>query len=263
MKTLQIIVPMAGRGSRFASAGYTFPKPLIEVGAACKPMIQVVVENLGLRGHHRFFCLADHLRRYSLTPLLRLVAQQFGPVTVHSTDEVTGGQADSVMRVLKAVACEGDVGDLTDVGSPVIVANSDQYLDGWHPGAFMDLIRREDPEGAILTFTGSHPKWSFVELSGDDGRVVRVAEKDPISSRACCGVFYFKTLQILLDALQSMMRDPGNTVAGEWYLAPVYNEMIRAGQRVIEYAIPRFYGLGTPEDLQRFERLVEAGKVRA
>jgi dTDP-glucose pyrophosphorylase len=146
-------------------------------------------------------------------------------------------------------------------GCPVIVANSDQYLDGWHPSAFMDFIRRDDPDGAILTFHGSHPKWSFAEVETEGNRVVRVAEKDPISTRACTGVFYFKSVGLLRAALLNMMVSEKNKVLGEWYLAPVYNTLIANGCRIIEFPIPRMLGLGTPEDLQRFERLLEAGKV--
>jgi dTDP-glucose pyrophosphorylase len=260
---------MAGRGSRFAAAGYTFPKPLIEVGPAVapKPMIQVVVENLGLRGRWWFFCQQEHVKAYSLGTLLRLITHPLGAAEIVTTPEVTKGQADSVRLVLEAMAAKGDVkqpepGSVVEWTDPVIVANSDQFLDGWHPGSFMDFIRREDPDGAVLTFHGSHPKWSFCEVEPEGNAVLRVAEKDPISQRACVGVFYFKTVAMLHDRLRSMMSDPSKMVGGEWYLAPVYNEMIEAGLRVIEFPVPRMLGLGTPEDFQRFERLVEAGKVR-
>lgn len=270
MKTLQIIVPMAGRGQRFVDAGFTFPKPLIEIGPQAKPMIQVVVENLGLRGRWWFFCQEEHVKRYSLASLLRLVVSHYGGVEIVTTPQVTGGQADSIRLVLEEMAKRGDKAasdsryqpEVVDIDSPVIVANSDQYLDGWHPGNFSEFIARHDPEAAVLTFHGTHPKWSFVEVEPEGNRVLRAAEKDPISTRAICGIFYFRTVGVLSRAIDAMMADPCNRVRGEWYLAPALNQIVEGQRPVIEFPIPSMLGLGTPEDYHRFVRLVEAGKVR-
>lgn len=254
---LNILVPMAGHGSRFAEAGYTFPKPLIEVGEEAKPMIQVVIENLGFRGHYWFFVQKAHADKYPMRSLLKMVTKNYGECTVVETPEVTGGQAESVLRLLEKVEESGG-GD-----SPVIVANSDQFMDGWHPGAFSDYINRHDPDAAIFTFHGTHPKWSFCKLFKDDGhRVQQVAEKDPISTRANVGVFYVRSANMLVQAITQMMANDEKRVKGEWYLAPSFNEMIYEGKYVMEFPIPRMLGLGTPEDFQRFERLLEAGKVR-
>lgn len=259
MNSLQVIFPMAGRGRRFIEAGFQVPKPLIEV-AGTKPMIQVAIENLGLRARYWYLCLGEHLRQYSLTSILRLVTNPLGTCEVVGIPNVTGGQADSVKAMLEVMRNHNRPHP-PDFSSPVIVANCDQFLDGWHPSAFMDFIRRDDPDGAILTFSGSDPKWSFAAVEPEGNRVVYVEEKKPISTRACCGVFYFKTLEILEATLRDMMADDANRVGGEWYLAPAYNFMIRKGLRVIEYPVPQMLGLGTPEDLSRFERLVKAGKI--
>lgn len=261
MNSLQVIFPMAGRGRRFVEAGFQVPKPLIEV-AGEKPMVQVAIENLGLRARYWYLCLGEHLRPYSLTSILRLVTAPLGTCEVVGIAKVTGGQADSVKTMLEVMRRVEESRTPVDFSSPVIVANCDQFLDGWHPSAFMDFIRRDDPDGAILTFSGSDPKWSFAAVEPEGNRVVYVEEKKPISTRACCGVFYFKTLEILETTLRDMMANDANKVGGEWYLAPAYNFMIIRGLRVIEYPIPQMFGLGTPEDLSRFERLVKAGKVR-
>jgi hypothetical protein len=144
----------------------------------------------------------------------------------------------------------------------VVVANSDQFIDGWHPGAFVDFISRDDPDGALLTFHGTDPKWSFVRLEAGTDRVVEVAEKQPISDRAVVGVFYARSADLLRTAIVSMMEDPAKRVNGEWYLAPAYNEIIVRGLRVEQYPVARMYGLGTPADLNEFERLLAARKVR-
>ena len=57
---MNILVPMAGGGSRFASAGYTFPKPLVEING--KPMIQTVVENLNIEANYIFIVQNDFRR---------------------------------------------------------------------------------------------------------------------------------------------------------------------------------------------------------
>ena len=68
---MNVLIPMAGRGSRFASQGYTFPKPLIEVNG--KPMIQVVTENLNIKANYTFIVQKEHYEQYNLNYLLPLL----------------------------------------------------------------------------------------------------------------------------------------------------------------------------------------------
>ena len=87
-KKLNVLIPMAGEGSRFTTAGYTFPKPLIDVKG--KPMIQVVVENLNMDANFIFVVRKEHREKYNLDSLLKLIAPG---CKIVETDGLTEGAA--------------------------------------------------------------------------------------------------------------------------------------------------------------------------
>ncbi len=239
--TLDIIVPMAGRGSRFAVAGYTDPKPLISFGG--RRMIEWVIDNLRPARPHRFIflCLAEHLERY---PTLRETLAERAPgCAILPVATVTEGAACTVRLAAELIGRE----------RPLMIANSDQYVD-------VDINRYlaalDDPanDGLIMTFRSTHPKWSYCRMAGD-GRVTEVAEKQVISTEATVGIYNFRRGQDFLDASDAMIR-ADKRVNGEFYVAPVYNELIARGRRIAVSNIGSeetcMYGLGTPEDLTRF-----------
>jgi dTDP-glucose pyrophosphorylase len=171
---LNVLVPMAGAGSRFAQQGYTFPKPLIEVNG--KPMIQVVVENLNIEAHYIFIVQQEHYEKYNLKYLLNLIAPGCDIVQVNG---ITEGAACSTLLAK----------DYIDNDSPLLIANSDQYVE-WNSNECMYAFSADSIDGGILTFESSHPKWSYVKL-GHDGFVNEVAEKQVISNHATVGVYYW------------------------------------------------------------------------
>jgi NDP-sugar pyrophosphorylase family protein len=110
---MNIIVPMAGAGSRFEKAGYTFPKPLIEVKG--QPMIAKVVENLNLQGRYIFLVQKTHYDKYDLKNLLNLIAPGCEIVQIEG---LTEGAACTVLKAR----------DLIDNDTPLIISNSDQFI---------------------------------------------------------------------------------------------------------------------------------------
>lgn len=235
---LNIVVPMAGRGTRFAEQGFTFPKPLIEIHN--KPMIQVVVENLRPKTPHRFvfICLKEHYVKYNLSPLLNLIAPGCKIVL---TDGVTAGAACTVLLAKGAIDNDDDL----------IIANSDQYVE-FDMDEFVGRARKEKLDGQILTFNATHPKWSFARTD-KNGFVVEVAEKKPISNEATVGVYYYRTGKIFVEAAERMILKDLR-VNNEYYVCPVYNEAILDGRKIKTFLIPfeKMHGLGTPEDLREF-----------
>jgi NDP-sugar pyrophosphorylase family protein len=234
---IRIVVPMGGEGKRFAERGYTFPKPLVEIVG--KPMIEIVVHNLVPTEKHQFvfICRQEHLKKYALEEVLQLVAP--GSKVV-SMQQPTAGALTSVLLATEHLENEDEL----------VIANSDQYVDV-SISAFLESARSGAWDGHIMTFPSTHPKWSYVRV--EDGQVVAVAEKRPISRSATVGLYYFRHGQDFLWAAEQVLLKNG-TVAGEFYVAPVYNEMILMGKRIGEYPISReqMHSLGTPEDVDAF-----------
>jgi NDP-sugar pyrophosphorylase family protein len=235
---LNIVVPMAGRGSRFADAGYALPKPLIPVHGF--PMIQVVVANLTPSVPHRFhfLMLREHAERHGLAA--KLAAWAPG-CEVHYVDRVTEGAACTVLLARERI----------DTDQPLMIANCDQWVD-----VAIDryLAAMGGAAGLIMTMRADDPKWSFVRFDAS-GRVVEVVEKQVVSDEATVGIYNFARGSDFVAAAHAMIR-AGLRVNGEFYVAPVYNELIRQGRHPVVHNIGRvgagMHGIGVPADLDAF-----------
>ena len=231
---MNVLVPMAGAGSRFAQAGYTFPKPLIDVNG--KPMIQVVVENLNIEAHYIFLVQKEHYKKYNLKHLLNLIAPGCDVVQV---DGVTEGAACTTLLAK----------DLINSDEPLLTVNSDQFVE-WNSNEVLYSWSADSIDGGILTFKGTHPKWSFAKLD-ENGFVSEVAEKSPISDNATVGIYYWKKGSDYVKYAEQMI-DKNVRTNNEFYVCPVFNEAIQDGKKIKIKEIKKMWGLGTPEDLNYF-----------
>jgi beta-phosphoglucomutase-like phosphatase (HAD superfamily)/dTDP-glucose pyrophosphorylase len=231
---LNVLVPMAGAGSRFAQQGYTFPKPLIEVKG--KPMIQVVVENLNIEAHYIFIVQQEHYEKYNLKYLLNLIAPGCDIVQVNG---VTEGAACSTLLAK----------DYINNDNPLVMANSDQYVE-WNSNECMYAFTADEIDGGILTFEATHPKWSYAKL-GEDGFVSEVAEKKVISNEATVGIYYWKKGSDYVKYAEEMI-EQNIRVNNEFYVCPVFNQAINDGKKIKVKKINQMWGIGTPEDLNTF-----------
>ena len=236
---MNVLIPMAGAGSRFQKAGYTFPKPLIEVNG--KPMIQVVVENLNIDAKHIFVVQKEHYEQYNLKHLLGLISPGCEIVQV---DGMTEGAACTTLLAKEFI----------DNDEPLLYANSDQFLD-WNSNEFMYSMIADEVDGGMLTFTATHPKWSFAKLD-DDGFVTEVAEKKPISDVATTGIYYWKHGSDYVKYAEQMI-DSNTRVNNEFYVCPVFNEAINDGKKIKTFHFDGMWGIGTPEDLDYFNKFHE------
>ena len=171
---MKVLIPMAGAGSRFEKAGYTFPKPLIEVNG--KPMIQLVVEILKIDAQHIFIVQKEHYEKYNLQYLLNLISPNNVIIPVEG---ITEGAACTTLLAKEFI----------DNDQPLLTANSDQFVE-WDSNEFLYSMQADEVEGGILTFNSVHPKWSFAKTD-EDGFVTEVAEKKPISNNATVGIYYW------------------------------------------------------------------------
>ncbi len=142
-KKLKVLIPMAGRGSRFAEKGYVFPKPLIEIKN--KPMIQVVVDNLNLDCEYIFIVQKEHIETYNIDKMLKLIKPNS---TIVEIDEITEGAACTTLLAEEFI----------DNDDPLIIANSDQFI-LWNPNDVIYNFVNKNVDGGILTFNSTHPKW--------------------------------------------------------------------------------------------------------
>lgn len=231
---LNVLIPMAGAGSRFAQAGYTFPKPLIEVNG--KPMIQLVVENLNIDANYIFIVQQEHYEKYNLKQFLNLIKPNCKIVTV---DKLTEGAACTTLLAEQYI----------DNDQPLVIANSDQYVE-WNSNESMYAFSADDIDGGIVTFNATHPKWSFVKLNYD-GFVTRVEEKNPISDIATVGIYYWAKGSDYVKYTKQMISKNIRT-NNEFYVCPVYNQAIEDGKQIKIKMIDTMWGLGTPEDLKNY-----------
>jgi len=253
---LNIVIPMAGLGSRFVKAGYTDPKPFIDVGGA--PMIQRVVENLMPLEPHRFIFLA----RREHEPYIK--AHMSFATNVIYVDEVTEGAVCTVLLAEK----------LINYKDPLIIANSDQLVEWndatkpcrvFHPKHHRYMVWREinniqdminaarhgNFDASIASFYASHPKWSYARLNSDM-TVAEVAEKKVISNFATVGIYYYDSGEMFVENAQAMIAKDIR-VNGEFYVCPVFNQMIKNDRATIGlYMVREMIGLGTPEDLEAY-----------
>lgn len=233
---LNIVIPMSGKGSRFSSAGYLDPKPLIPI--AGQRMIELVIDNLTPRNMpHRFIfiCLDEHIQAYNVDLILRRKAPECEIITI---SEVTEGAACSVLKAKKFINSD----------EPLMIANSDQWLDTKIEDYLSSI---EGYDGGIMTMPANDPKWSFVRKS-NTGLVSEVAEKKVISNEATVGVYNFSAGRAFVKAAELMISE-NLRVNGEFYVAPVFNVLIAQGASIVTHNIgSSMWGLGTPQDLQKF-----------
>lgn len=232
---LNIVVPMAGRGSRFAKAGYVLPKPLIDVHG--HPMIEYVTKNIRPSCEHRFIyiCQQEHLEKYNLKNELERMAPGCVVVTV---DHITEGAACTVLLAEKYI----------DNDEPMMIANSDQYVD---TSIDRYLATMKDYDGLIMTMPADDPKWSYIKYN-ENGFVTLVREKEVISNEATVGIYNYKRGGDFVKYAHQMI-EKNIRVNNEFYVAPVYNEMIEAGEKIVFCDVgAKMHGLGIPEDLNAF-----------
>ena len=225
---------MAGAGSRFQQAGYTFPKPLIDVKG--KPMIQVVAENLNIKANYIYLVQKSHREKYNLDTLLNLVTPGCKIVEV---DGITEGAA--VTALLAKEFINND--------NPLFFANSDQFVE-WDSNEFFYKMNETNADGGIVTFEATHPKWSFAKTN-EEGLITEVAEKNPISTHATVGFYYWKYGSDFVKYAEQMI-EKNVRVNNEFYVCPVYNEAIQDGKEIRMFEVEKMWGLGTPEDLKYY-----------
>jgi dTDP-glucose pyrophosphorylase len=246
---INIVIPMAGMGSRFTEAGYTKPKPFIDIDG--KPMVIRVMENLSCPDA-RFILIARKEHIQSELSLVRDIEKEYNAKFI-SIDKLTEGTACTVLFAR------------TEINNdyPLLIANSDQIVD-IRMSDFIDDCFNRNLDGHILCFDDIelNPKWSFAQIN-EAGHVVRVKEKEAISNLATVGIYFFTRGKDFVNGAIDMIIN-NDRVRNEFYTCPVYNYLISQGMRIGTYCIDfhQMHGLGTPEDLKFYLDFTKSVKTR-
>lgn len=237
---INIVLPIAGRGSRFAEAGFDLPKPLIPVHGV--PMIEVVVNNVRPLCEHRFIFVAfkEHLDHLGMKETLNHIAPGCIIIPVSA---VTEGAACTVLLAR----------DYINNNDQLMLANSDQWVD-IDINDYLAEMDTKKADGLIMTMWADHPKWSYVGFNGE-GFVNNVVEKQVISNEATVGIYNFRHGSDFVQAADQMIAK-NLRVNNEFYVAPAYNELISKELNITIYNVGEegngMYGLGIPSDLELF-----------
>jgi dTDP-glucose pyrophosphorylase len=224
---MNILVPMAGSGTRFLQHGYDLPKPFIPVNN--KPMVQVAVESIKIIGTHIFLTQSQHV------PHCEVLKIAFPDCIIIPIDTPTEG------AVCTSLFAEPYI----DNDGPLLIVNSDQYIK-YDFVTFKKLLSQDDTDGAILTFSGNSQKYSYAKV--ESGYVVQVAEKEAISEHATVGVYYWRHGADYINFAKQMINKNIRT-NNEFYICPVFNEAIAAGKKIKIFPVTTMLGMGSPEDL--------------
>jgi NDP-sugar pyrophosphorylase family protein len=232
---LNIVMPMAGLGSRFREAGFAVPKPLIDVRG--RPMYAWATESLPLENSSRliFILLASQPEFRELERDIQTRYAAHRPVVL-SVPELTAGQAITVLRAK----------ELLDNDEPLLIHNADTAFAAdrdWTEKAYAENL-----DGALLVFPSQEKRWSFSRANAA-GFVEEVREKEAISPWASTGTYWFRRGADFVSAAETRFHS-GKREASEFYVGPLYNDLIASGARVKNFLISKLYCFGTPEDLK-------------
>ena len=233
-KDMNILIPMAGAGKRFADAGYMFPKPIIEIQN--KPMIQWVIDSLKINANYIFIVQKEHQEKFNIKSVLKILKPN---CKVIELDEITEGAACTTLLAKKYI----------NNNKPLIIANSDQFIK-WNSSRSLYNFSSKKYDGAILTFEAIHPKWSYAKCNKSKF-VTEVAEKKVISKNATVGVYYWKKGSQYVKYAEQMIKK-NIRVNNEFYVCPVFNEAIKDKKKIVIEQVDEMHGLGTTENLNNF-----------
>ena len=245
---LKLIFPLAGPSELFTNAGYTYPKPLVEVGG--RTMIDLVLQNpSNIKREHNFLFIIkeEDAIKYHMDNTLRLLKP--GCEIIKLKKHTKGALCSTLMAV-----------DMLSSDDSLLVLNGDQVIDADF-NEIDEYWQRENADAGIVTFKSVHPRWSYARI--EKGEVVQTAEKNPISNHAIAGYYYCKKASDYFEAAyQSIKNDV--QLDGNFFISPVVNEYVLRNQKVVEHPIlpEKYHSFYSPQMLMEYERKINAKNDR-
>jgi len=237
---MNIVIPMAGLGSRFPQEIYKVPKPMIEIGNTGKSMIQCAIESLGFHGKYYFIINEELITKYDINSVLK--SFMVDPYELIPINYVTEGPACSALLAKKYINND----------DPLVITNCDQIMEWGEHHDFIKFATESKADAAVVTYPSITEKNSYVQLNfKNEG--VKFAEKKVISKYSLNGIHYWKKGSDFIKSAEIMIFR-NLRVNNEFYIAPTFNEMLVEDKIIIVYhiGIPRHWAVGTPEDLNKY-----------
>ena len=231
-----LIIPMAGRGSRYANVGYTTPKPLIEING--KPMLYHAFQSVKDVPYDKviFIALTEHEQLYGVSKLIKeQIVAEFELILL---DDVTEGQLCTVLEAR----------EFFKEGERLVIAASDTYIKS---NFGQEIENSKDCAGLISVAKLAGDHWSFAKTDDNDN-VIEVAEKVRISDNASTGLYYFSNSKIFQKEAEELIAQK-ETAKGEYYIMPLYSKYIQKNKRITISKAEEIWDMGTPESKQAFE----------
>lgn len=236
---MELLIPMAGLGSRFNNTFGDMPKPLIDING--EPMFVKAVKSLQLDANISFVIRESH---YS--DVLRGLINDFFPnANLLEIDYLPKGPAASALLMAKMLESDAQL----------VIANCDQIMD-WSSDDFIKKCSRTEFDAILVTYTSDTPKNSYCRVDKNNF-VLEVKEKEVISNVSTNGIHYWDKVSYFIESSTEHMSDKSNEVNSEFFIAPTYNNLIAQGYTVGIHHIARdnHFAVGTPEDLNRYLKL--------
>ncbi len=231
-----IAIPIAGEGRRFLEAGWNIPKPLIQ--AKDRPMFEWALKSFDFLDLKKqtliFICLKEHIDEHNIDKELK---KRYPNCIIIPVENVTRGQACTVLLAKEHI----------NKPEPLIIFNTDTFF----RSDLQETLQKRDIDGIITVFESRNPRFSYAK-TGQNGFVVEVAEKKPISIHATVGMYHFSKGSDFVWAAERMI-EKGITTNNEFYVGPAYNELINSGKKIMLDHSTEVWEFGTPESLKRFE----------
>lgn len=241
MRKLHCILPMAGRGSRFARVGVTTPKPLIPVDG--QPMFKkalLSLKRIDAEQRYTVILRKEHDQKYNLSSLVKA---ELPDANVIITDEPPTGALSDAYRARPYIKdnegiliMDCDIAFKSEKFSSAIRAN---------------LAGSLATDAAVMVFESDRPLYTYAQI-GKDGQVIKTVEKKVISPYAIAGGHYISSLEVFDKAAQTVLARPLDEEHPEYYVSYLYNEILDVGGRITSWP-GEFTSFGTPQELAEYE----------
>ena len=237
---LKIIIPLGGSSELFSSAGYFYPKPLIEVKG--KPMIELVLENpITINQGKKFIFIVkeEECNKFHLDNTLKILSP--GSTIIKLKNDTKGGLCSVLMAI-----------DEIEEGDSLMILNGDQVIDK-NISDIISFWEGKNADAGLVTFKSVHPRWSYARVVNET--VVQTAEKNPISNNAIAGVYYFKCAKDFFKSAYNTIKNDVH-LDGKYYISPVINDFVLNNLSIIPYQIDTkdYHLFYSPQVLQEYER---------